>query len=220
MGKLWKLGGVYKFNGDKVVVSAINDDGTLVLNYAAGSGKTGFAGKVAGVKQPLALLPDGFLVAEADVEDGDEVVSLESYDSYVEIGDPQVLVDEMVALSQELVDGWQRTIDNVDRIHNETTANLAKISGLTVDEYEFWLDNPKRASEPTWVGLEFDENNVLRNARVVSQNGNLITVQSNGLETLFVRYIGDKYMNSKIVKDVFTEEKVDLLDDVIRNLDY
>lgn len=220
MGKLWKLGGVYKFNGDKVVVSAINDDGTLVLNYAAGSGKTGFAGKVAGVKQPLALLPDGFLVAEADVEDGDEVVSLESYDSYVEIADPQVLVDEMVALSQELVDGWQRTIDNVDRIHNETTANLAKISGLTVDEYELWLDNPERASEPTWVGLEFNERDELVNARVVSKRGNLVTVQSNGLETLFVRYVGKRYMNCKVVKDVFIEEKVDLLDDVIRNLDY
>lgn len=224
MGKSWKLGGTYKYNGDKVIVSAINDDGTLVLNYAAGSGKTGFAGKVAGgatTKQPIALLPEGFLVDGNDVED--ESVSLGSYINYVEIdedtGIPE-LMDNMVDLSQKLVDSWQHTIDNFEKNHAESTARLADISGLNVDEYELWLDNPERTKEPTWVGLEFDENDKIMNARVVSDRGNLITIQSNGLETIFTRYIGKRYMNSKVVKDVYSEKDLDSLDDMFKEVDY
>lgn len=219
MGKGWKLGGVYRYNGVDVVVSAVNDDGTLVLNYASGSGRTGFAGKVAGVKQPIALLPEGFLVDEGDVEEVDGV-SLDSYNSFVEISDPKVIVDEMVVLSQQLVDGWRETIENVERIHVEGTARLAELSGLNVDEYELWLDNPERASEPTWVGLEFNERDELVDARVVSKRGNLVTVQSNGLETLFVRYVGKRYMNCKVVREVFAEKDLDGLDVVFDELDY
>ena len=218
MGKSWKLGGIYKYNGVSVIVSAINDDGTLVLNYASGSGKTGFAGRVAGVKQPIALLPEGFLVDEDDLDD--DSVSLDSYTNFVEISDPKVIVDEMVVLSQQLVDGWRETIENVERIHVEGTARLAELSGLNVDEYELWLDNPERGSEPTWVGLEFDEKDELVNARVVSKRGNLVTVQSNGLETLFVRYIGKRYMNCKVVREVFAEKDLDGLDVVFDELDY
>lgn len=218
MGRSWKLGGTYKYNGDKVIVSAINSDGTLVLNYAAGSGKTGFAGKIAGAKQPIALLPEGFLVPEEDVEE--DSLTFESYVNYSEVEDPAFIADKMVDLSQQLVDGWTNTINEVEKIHNETTARLADISGLNVDEYELWLDNPERTKEPTWVGLEFDENDKLSNARVVSERGNLITVQSNGLETMFTRYIGKRYMNSKLVKEVYSEKDLDSLDTIFKEMDY
>ena len=225
MSKGWRLGGTYKYNGDKVIVSAINDDGTLVLNYAAGSGKTGFAGKIASGfndKQPIALLPEGFLVDGDDVEEVDGV-SLDSYMNYTEVDEntsiPELL-DNMVMLSNKLVDSWQNTIDNFEKTHAESTARLADISGLTVDEYELWLDNPERTTEPTWVGLEFDENDKVMNARVVSDRGNLITVQSNGYETMLTRYIGKRYMNSKLVKDVYTEEDLDSLDSIFKEIDY
>ena len=220
MSKSWKLGGVYKYNGDKVVVSAINDDGTLVLNYASGSGKTGFAGKIASVKQPIALLSEGFLVDGEDVEEDNDSTSLDAYVNYVEIDDPQYLADEMVRLSQQIVDGWDKTITEVQRIHDEGTARLADISGLTVEEYEFWLDNPERSSEPTWVGLEFDENDKVMNARVVSDRGNLITVQSNGYETMVTRYIGKRYMNSRLVKEVYADKDLDKLDSIFKEIDY
>lgn len=225
MSRSWKLGGTYKFNGDKVVVSAINDDGTLVLNYASGSGKTGFAGKIAsglGDKQPIALLDYGFLVDENDVEEVDSV-SLESYKNYSEIDEntsiPELL-ENMVVLSNELVEGWQRTLDNFEKSAAESTARMADLHNLNVDEYELWLDNPERNNEATWVGLEFDEKDNVVDARVVSKLGNLITVQGNGLETLFVRYIGKKYMNSKVIKETFAEKDLDSLEVVFEEIDY
>ena len=41
-----KVGSVLKLNGKKVQVVSLNDDGTATLNYAAGSGSTGFYGKI------------------------------------------------------------------------------------------------------------------------------------------------------------------------------
>lgn len=225
MGSGWRLGGTYKYNGVKVVVSAINDDGTVVLNYASGSGRTGFAGKLASVKQPLALLPEGFLVDGEDLENVDEGgVSLDSYVNFVEVDDPMVGVrEDLERVSEGLrenVAGWDMAISEVNRIHDEGTARLAELSGLKVDEYEFWLDNPERSSEPTWVGLEFDADGELVDARVVSQRGNLVTVQSNGVETVVTRYIGKRYMNHVTLDRVFSESDLGELEQCVSEVDY
>lgn len=45
MAKL-KVGQKLTINGEKVVVVSLNPDGTATLNYAAGSGKSGFRGKI------------------------------------------------------------------------------------------------------------------------------------------------------------------------------
>jgi hypothetical protein len=78
MAKGWKLGAVYEYKGRKVVVSAINSDGTVTLNFAAGSGKTGFAGTIAnpGVKVNL---EKSFNVPEDEVEG--EGISLDEYNA-------------------------------------------------------------------------------------------------------------------------------------------
>jgi hypothetical protein len=94
MAKGWKLGAVYEYNGNKVIVSAINSDGTLTLNYAAGSGKTGFAGKFAIPGAPNSNLTAGFNVPEADV-DGDGI-SLEDYNNSSDEFKPLVIGDVLV----------------------------------------------------------------------------------------------------------------------------
>lgn len=93
MGKGWKLGKVYTYNGRKVIVSAINDDGTLVLNYAAGSGKTGFAGKISNPSLGKKFFGD-LLVDENDVEG--EGISLEEYEASQIVDAPMTVGDVIV----------------------------------------------------------------------------------------------------------------------------
>lgn len=83
MAKGWKLGHVYKYNGEKVVVAAINSDGTLTLNYAAGSGKTGYAGKIVDPSRLDEVKADSFTVPEVDVE-GDGALSYADYAKLVD----------------------------------------------------------------------------------------------------------------------------------------
>lgn len=78
LNKKWKLGGVYKYKGRRVVVTAINDDNTLTLNYAAGSGRRGFAGKVSLSGQKLEPVDGALFVADGSEVDGDGV-TLEVY---------------------------------------------------------------------------------------------------------------------------------------------
>lgn len=40
----YRVGKKIKYNGNKVIISSVNADGTATLNYAPGSGKIGFAG--------------------------------------------------------------------------------------------------------------------------------------------------------------------------------
>lgn len=214
MGKSWKLGGTYKYNGDKVVVSAINDDGTLVLNYAAGSGKTGFAGKVAGgatVKQPIALLPEGFLVDGNDVE---EATSLEAYNNYQEI-DLDEYAEAIETAGNKYADSLNKLATESQASFDAYTEKMAGHHNLTVDEYELWLDNPERTKENTWVDLEFDEDDNIRKARIVSVLGNLVTMSSEDETTIFTRYIGQKIINSKIVDKKFAESDITGLEDFI-----
>lgn len=96
MAKGWKLGGVYTYNGKKVVVSAINSDGTLTLNFAAGSGKTGFAGTIStGKKNSFEVNSGSFNVPEDEVEG--EGISLDAYNASIRpalgIGDTIVTHD-------------------------------------------------------------------------------------------------------------------------------
>ena len=216
MGKSWKLGGTYKFNGDKVIVSAINSDGTLVLNYASGSGKTGFAGKVSsglGEKQPIALLDEGFLVDENDVE---ETTSLDSYNNYVEIDFDSYAISIEEA-GNKYADSLNKLAEDSQKSFDSYTEKMAKHHNLTVDEYELWLDNPERETENTWVDLEFDENDNIRNARIVSVLGNLVTMQTEDGFTVFTRYIGEKAINSKIVDQTYTEKDITGLEGFINN---
>lgn len=107
MGKSWKVGGTYTYNGRRVVVSAINDDGTITLNYAAGSGRTGFAGKLAGGRLPK-VTGERFIADENDVV-GDGV-TLEVYNKSGEedvylVGDswgnPIISREEFLARSKD-----------------------------------------------------------------------------------------------------------------------
>lgn len=70
---------VFKFHGHDVIITAISDDGSLAtLHYAAGSGKTGYAGTVRLKKNNPA--PTEFEVQVVDeIFDDNEVVTLEQY---------------------------------------------------------------------------------------------------------------------------------------------
>jgi hypothetical protein len=76
MSKL-KVGAVVKFSGKKLIVASINNDGTATLNYAAGSGKTGFYGKV---RLSTGKTPDMWNPQVVDKSLGkDEVTTLDLY---------------------------------------------------------------------------------------------------------------------------------------------
>lgn len=118
MAKGWKLGHVYKYKGDKVVVTAINSDGTLTLNYAAGSGKTGYAGKFATGDAVKNVNADSFNVSEHDVE-GEGALS---YDDYVTASSETpvgVEVTEPLKLGDTLVTHNSRNVGKILRIDDK-----------------------------------------------------------------------------------------------------
>lgn len=74
-------GSTLVFNGSKVIITAVNPDGTATLNYAPGSGKTGFAGtlpNIEAIKKPNK--------AELDLfeENNSELEATSSFDEYEE----------------------------------------------------------------------------------------------------------------------------------------
>lgn len=78
-----KVGKKFKLNGDTVQVVSINADGTATLNYAAGSGRTGFAGKVALNVGSKTASTSGITELDSDeIEIDDAVVTLDSYNDY------------------------------------------------------------------------------------------------------------------------------------------
>ena len=74
MAKNYKIGQQLKINNAKVVVTAVDPKtGAATINYAAGSGKTGFAGTLQGT---------GNLKGKVSVEFDFETVDNNSYDDY------------------------------------------------------------------------------------------------------------------------------------------
>jgi hypothetical protein len=118
MAKGWKLGHVYKYNGEKVVVTAINSDGTLTLNHAAGSGKTGYAGKVANPDAVTTVNADSFNVPEADVE-GEGVNSYEDYLNASDNTPIGVEVEEALSVGDTLVTHNSRNVGKILRIDDK-----------------------------------------------------------------------------------------------------
>lgn len=118
MAKGWKLGHVYKYNGEKVVVTAINSDGTLTLNYAAGSGKTGFAGKVANPDAAVTVNADSFNVPETDVE-GEGISSYEEYLKAVDNPPVGVEVKTPLAIGDVLVTHNSHNVGRIVRIDDK-----------------------------------------------------------------------------------------------------
>jgi hypothetical protein len=115
-----KVGKKFKLNGDTVQVVSINPDGTATLNYAAGSGKTGFAGKVAlnvGSKSAAADAVDELDLDAIEVDDA--VVTLDAYNDF-EITNP---VEK----------------DSTDRMNAEEFAYFADHLGVDPDKY--WAEN-------------------------------------------------------------------------------
>lgn len=64
--------------GYKVIVTAVNNDGTVTLHYAEGSGKTGYAGKVSNRRLPEVHIGD----AEFEgLQDSSSAVTLDEYNT-------------------------------------------------------------------------------------------------------------------------------------------
>lgn len=102
-----KVGKKFKLNGDTVQVVSINADGTATLNYAAGSGRTGFAGKVAlnvGSKSATASAVDTFDADDIEVDDA--IVTLDSYNDYDE--KPSVPAYDSAAFDSNVFNNYEK----------------------------------------------------------------------------------------------------------------
>lgn len=79
----FKKGQNVVINGEKLIVASINDDGTITLNYAKGSGKTGFRGKIVNpdtvqsAVKPKAMFVDSI----GSIDSVDDSVSLDYYNN-------------------------------------------------------------------------------------------------------------------------------------------
>lgn len=78
----FKKGQKLTIKGEKLIVSSLNDDGTVTLNYASGSGKTGFAGKIVNPDSiKAATSPKAvFVESISPIEDSD-AITLDQYNS-------------------------------------------------------------------------------------------------------------------------------------------
>jgi hypothetical protein len=88
----YKAGKTLNYKGEKVVITAVNADGTATIHYASGSGKTGFAGTLPSTatlnKTPVDLeetevtLPNGLALEEYFSEKDDKKFKyLDLYDN-------------------------------------------------------------------------------------------------------------------------------------------
>jgi hypothetical protein len=78
----YKKGDIVNYRGYKTVVTSINPDGTISVNYASGSGKTGFAGKIPSIKSQYSRTAFTNLIKEVEPSD-DGAVTLEFYEAFV-----------------------------------------------------------------------------------------------------------------------------------------
>jgi hypothetical protein len=101
-----KAGDITHRKGHKLVVASVNADGTLTLNYAAGSGKTGFFGKVPNpdvVKERVRMnKTKGVDIKEAfDDVDGD--LTLDEYMEYFKSDEEIVIEHEAAKREADLI---------------------------------------------------------------------------------------------------------------------
>jgi hypothetical protein len=127
-GKITK-GKVFKFHGQKVVISAISPDGThATLNYATGSGKTGYAGTVVlGKNSPVE--ENKHYVQVVDESFGDDVVTLEQYytpDS-VDGSEPEEILNSYISSKKPL------TEEQKEQFLNSPYAQVRRMMGSRND---------------------------------------------------------------------------------------
>jgi hypothetical protein len=80
----YKKGDIVNYRGVKTVVASLNADGTVTLNYAAGSGKTGFAGKVPAVKSEYSRTAFTNLIKETEAPAEDGIITLDFYNASID----------------------------------------------------------------------------------------------------------------------------------------
>jgi hypothetical protein len=102
----FKKGQKLTIRGEKLIISSLNDDGTVTLNYAAGSGKTGFAGKIVNPDSiKAATSPKAvFVESISPIEDSDSI-TLDQYNAGIDYSEKRVpSLNESFALQNSLSD--------------------------------------------------------------------------------------------------------------------
>jgi hypothetical protein len=116
MAKKYKVGQkLTNANGDKVVITSILPNGAATVNYAAGSGKTGYAGMItANLLTKYGLMPYSNLrVKEIEAEEmeyEDRNFSFEDYENYIK----EEQGNETAALERALLDARQLNLKQID----------------------------------------------------------------------------------------------------------
>lgn len=117
MAKEYKVGQkLTNEKGEKVVITSILPNGAATLNYAAGSGKTGYAGVISGnMLTKYGFMPfSNFRIKEIEAGDltwEDTNFSYEDYENYVQEKDG----DEASALEQALLESRELNLKDIDQ---------------------------------------------------------------------------------------------------------
>ena len=129
MAKKLKVG--HKFtnaNGDKVVITSILPNGAATINYAAGSGKTGYAGMIPG--NMLTKFGTMFsskvqkeILEPEDLEWNNREFSYEEYESFTEEKPDE---DPTEILKTEVAKAQSKNLANVDEVINDELMPLTR----------------------------------------------------------------------------------------------
>ena len=122
-------------NGDKVVITSILPNGAATINYAAGSGKTGFAGMIPAnmlTKHGISFSSkvQKQLLDPADLEWENRSFSYEDYENFTEEHPEADLADVLTA---EVLKAQNKNLANVDEVINDELLPLTNFRENWVD---------------------------------------------------------------------------------------
>lgn len=139
---------------------------------------------------------------EIEVNDNLEETGILSFNAYLDLSDEKraeikSIVDEMHETASRMAESWQHTLDEVTRIHDETTVKLAQLRNMTVEEYQLWLANYDTAKDKgLWLQAEADSDDYITKAKWVTPIGETVEIETTNIggvyNTKFTRFIGDK----------------------------
>lgn len=129
----YKIGQKVKYKGFKTVITAINRDGTATLNYAPGSGKTGFAGTLPSMQKQIKIVS----LEEILNSTSNDSPLVEKRLSIAE--ENRILLDlndELDIESKVKTSGITLSRKLIDDIHNQENINLVEEYGKLPQEAE------------------------------------------------------------------------------------
>jgi hypothetical protein len=127
-------------------------------------------------------------------------------------------LNKIVDMQSKITEGWSNLIVKLQDDHDEGTKRLAASRNMTVSEYEKWLNLTDR-TKGAWLQANVDDNDVISNAKWVSPQGDVVTIEADGDEsghgTVLTWFIGDKAFRKASVSKTFTSEDTDEIEELI-----